>query len=124
MGDFVEKELHEINSKLDRLLEILEELRGAKRAKARVRKENRKRLPPLTDEEIKTFQNQFAALYERWRAGQEVEVQNELETFDVILLRRFADANNLNVTAKMPRPRLLHLIGTRFREKRQLLDNV
>jgi hypothetical protein len=36
-------------------------------------------------------------------------------------LRRFADANNLNVTSKTPKQKIMKLIAGRFRERRQLL---
>ena len=39
-------------------------------------------------------------------------------------LRKFADANNLNVTAKTPKERVIQLVGFRFREKKQLTHNV
>jgi hypothetical protein len=75
---------------------------------------------PLTQEEIDSYRAKFDLLYERWLSGQEVEVQGELENFNADDLRRFADANNLNVTSKMPKQKVLHLIGARFREKKQL----
>jgi hypothetical protein len=75
---------------------------------------------PLTPEQVQAHQVKFNTMYERWLLGQEMEVQNELEKLDVEELRRFADSNNLNVTSKMPQQKLLHLIGARFREKKQL----
>jgi hypothetical protein len=36
-------------------------------------------------------------------------------------LRRFADANNLTVTSKTTKQKLLQLIAGRFRERRQLM---
>ncbi len=47
-------------------------------------------------------------------------MQGELDRLDVEELRRFADSNNLNGTYKMSKERLLHIIGARFREKKQL----
>jgi hypothetical protein len=52
--------------------------------------------------------------------GREIEVQSELDGIELDQLRRFADANNLNVTAKMSKSRILELVSARFREKRQL----
>ena len=105
--------LDALEAKLDRVLAILE---SKKTSKARPKA----KLTPLTESEISGLQKQFGALFDRWMAGEEIEVEAELEKLDVEQLRRFADANNLNVTSKMPRGRVLQLIGARFREKRQL----
>jgi len=75
---------------------------------------------PLTQDDITALQAQFARLYERWIDGNELETQDALEQLDADQLRRLADANNLNVTSKMPKQKVLHLIGARFREKKQL----
>lgn len=120
----VEGELRAIHAKLDQLIAAVEELRGAKRAKAEAKKAKKEKLPPLTEEEIKAHQARFAELFQRWTVGSELEVQNELEALDAEQLRRFADANNLNVTSKMAAQKVLQLIGARFREKRQLLGGL
>jgi hypothetical protein len=120
----IDSELRAIHSKLDQLIAAVEELRGAKRAKAEAKKASKGKLPPLTDEEIKSHQARFGELFERWRSGDELEVQNELEAMDADQVRRFADANNLNVTSKMSAHKVLQLIGARFREKRQLLGGL
>lgn len=120
----IDSELKAIHAKLDQLIAAVEELRGVKRAKAEAKKASKEKLPPLTDEEIKAHQTRFSELFERWRSGDELEVQNQLEAMDVDQLRRFADANNLNVTSKMSGQKVLHLIGARFREKRQLLGGL
>lgn len=111
--------LRAIEEKLELLAKSMEELRamGAARAQARRKKV---KLPPPTPEEIAAHRERFSSLYQRWMDGREVEVQSELDGFDPDQLRRFADANNLNVTAKMSKNRLLELISARFREKRQL----
>jgi len=109
---------------LDQLIAAVEELRGVKRARAEAKKAKMEKLPPLTNEEIKSHQSRFSELFDRWRSGGELEVQTELEALDAEQLRRFADANNLNVTAKMSAQKVLHLIGARFREKRQLLGGI
>ncbi|MEW5880426.1 MAG: hypothetical protein AB1761_08280 [Pseudomonadota bacterium] len=120
----IETELRAIHAKLDQLLAAVEELRAAKRAKGEAKRARKEKLPPLTDDEIKAHQVRFAGLFERWRAGNELDVQTELESMDAEQLRRFADANNLNVTSKMPVQKVLQLIGARFREKRQLLGGL
>lgn len=120
----IDSELKAIHAKLDQLIAAVEELRGAKRAKAEGKRAGKEKLPPLTDEEIASHQARFAELFESWRSGAELEVQNQLEALDADQLRRFADANNLNVTSKMPVQKVLQLIGARFREKRQLLGGL
>src|SRR5258708_32193807 len=91
------------------------------RSKSRSRPRSPKPKPvPLTEVEIRDLQLQFDNIFSRWLDGHELEVQDELEKLDVDQLRRFADANNLNITAKMPKQRVLQLIEARFREKRQL----
>ena len=112
-------ELHALHEKVDRALTLLEDLKSA-RASRSGRKTHREKPTPLTADEIKEHQARFSDLYSRWMKGQELDVQDELERLDVEGLRRFADANNLNVTSKMPKQRVLQLIGARFREKRQL----
>jgi hypothetical protein len=110
-------ELKSLNGKLDRIVTLLEEinLSGKKSPKA-----PKPKPVPLTQEEIDSYRAKFDLLYEKWLSGQEVEIQAELENFDADDLRRFADANNLNVTSKMPKQKVLHLIGARFRERKQL----
>lgn len=113
-------EIRALHEKLDRVLALLEE---SKRKTPAGRSQPRAPKPkpvPLTEAEITDLQAQFDKLFSRWLDGHELEVQDELEKFDVEKLRRFADANNLNITAKMPKQRVLQLIGARFREKRQL----
>lgn len=111
--------LRAIDEKLDLLAKGVEDLRamGASRARSRKKKE---KLPPATPEEIAAHREHFSSLYQRWMEGREVEVHSELDGIELDQLRRFADANNLNVTAKMSKNRLLELISARFREKRQL----
>lgn len=120
----IDSELKAIQAKLDQLIAAVEDLRGVKRAKAQAKKASKEKLAPLTDEEIKAHQTQFTELFERWRAGDELAVQNQLDAMDADQLRRFADANNLNVTSKMAVQKVLQLIGARFREKRQLLGGL
>lgn len=111
--------LRAIEEKLDLLAKGLEDLRATGALRARARKKKVK-LPPPTPEEIDAYREQFSSLYQRWMDGKEVEVHTELDGIEPDQLRRFADANNLNVTAKMSKNRLLEIISARFREKRQL----
>ncbi|MGE0875412.1 MAG: hypothetical protein AB7O31_12155 [Burkholderiales bacterium] len=111
--------LQALEKRLDELSRSVEELRAVTASKPKARKKKEK-LPPPTAEEIAASREQFASLFQRWMDGREIEVQAELDQFDPDRLRRFADANNLNVTAKMSKERILALVAARFREKRQL----
>ena len=71
-------------------------------------------------ENITKYKEKFSGLYEQWLGNDEIKVQSELESLEADELRRFADANNLNVTSKTPKQKCLQLIAARFREKRQL----
>ena len=113
------KELDLMHEKLDRILDLLQKREG-KAAALKERQRQKQKPPALTEEEMHKLQDRFASLYERWLSGDEHAVQDELESLDADELRRFADANNLNVTSKMPKQKVLQLIGARFREKRQL----
>lgn len=113
----LQNEINSIHEKLDRVLFLLEEI-GTRKAKSP--KRPKAKPLPLTQEEIDSYRVTFDGLYEKWLSGRELDVQGELDKFSVEDLRRFADANNLNVTSKMPSQKLLHLIGARFRERRQL----
>jgi hypothetical protein len=109
----------ELDKKLDRILEILD-ARRAKRSGARPARDRQ----PLTDEDMRQYQIKFQQLYTAWLAGEELEVQDELEALNVEELRRFADANNLNITSKSSKAKALQLIAARFREKRQLMQGL
>ena len=124
MSNDIQDELRAIHAKLDQLVAAVEELRGAKRAKADAKRAKRQKPPPLTEDEIKTHQARFSQLFDQWMDGHEIEVQTELEKLDAEQLRRFGDANNLNITSKMPAQKVLQLISGRFREKRQLLGGM
>lgn len=82
------------------------------------------KLPALTVEDIKNHQNKFAELYQLWLGGFESKVRDELEKYPVGELRRFGDANNLNVTSRMPKEKILLQISIRFREKKLLTQNI
>lgn len=124
MAQDFEAELRAINAKLDQLIAAVDELRAVKKAKAESKKAKKEKLPPMTEDEMKAHQVRFGQLFDKWMAGDELEVQTELEKLDPDQLRRFADANNLNVTSKMAAQKVLQLIGARFREKRQLLGGM
>lgn len=124
MSSDIDEQLRSINAKLDKLIDGIEELRGKKRSQLNAKKARKEKLAPLTQEDIDAHQTLFAELFERWRNGEELDVQTRLEQFDVDQLRRFADANNLNVTSKMSAQKVLQLIAARFREKRQLLSGM
>ncbi|MCI0693745.1 hypothetical protein L0337_17280 [candidate division KSB1 bacterium] len=112
-------ELRLLNSNIIELINALKQFEQSKSAKPKSSK-----LAPLTPEERLELQNKFEYLYELWLAGHEFEVQKELETFSVEEARRLADANNLNVTSKMSKEKVLNLIGIRFREKKMLNSNL
>lgn len=117
--DQISESLKHMQEQLDAILLIVKELQNKKRAKAAAKKAKAKPTP-LTEEEITKYKEKFSVLYEQWLTGDEVKVQSELENLEADELRRFADANNLNVTSKTPKPKCLQLIAARFREKRQL----
>jgi hypothetical protein len=107
-------EIRLLHEKIDRILLLLEKKRTPKSVS------NGRGAEPLTSDEIHALQERFEELFAAWTAGNEIAVSEKLEKTAVEDLRRFADANNLNVTAKMSKERVLQLIGARFREKRQL----
>lgn len=111
-------ELTALHEKLDRILTILES--SEIRPKSLSRKLPKPKALPLTQDEIDSHKAKFDLLYDQWLSGNETEVQSELEKIDADEIRRFGDANNLNVTSKMPKQKVLHLIAARFREKKQL----
>jgi hypothetical protein len=116
-------ELKSLSGRLDRIESALSELVGKKKQKAES-KRNQAKPAPLTPEEVGPLQERFKKLYSRWLEGEETSVREELEAMSVEDLRKFADANNLNVTAKTSKERVIQLVGFRFREKKQLTHNV
>jgi hypothetical protein len=92
-----------------------------RRASAPATRTLKQKSPPLTAEEIPTLQQRFDSLFREWDSGKEIEVEKELEAMKADALRRFADANNLNVTSKTTKQKVMALIAARFRERRQLL---
>lgn len=112
-------ELKALGQKVDRLFSLLESF-GTEEKSRRSRRKSQPKLAPTTPEEALKHQTKFGELYERWLSGDELGVHAQLDRFDVEELRRFADSNNLNVTSKMSKERVLQLVGARFREKKQL----
>src|SRR3990172_2474655 len=101
--DQITESLKHLQAQLDEELSIVKELQSQKRERAAAKKAAKAKPSPLTEEEITKYKDQFSILYERWLGGDEVNVQNQLEALDADELRRFADANNLNVTSKTPK---------------------
>ncbi|MCZ2292268.1 MAG: hypothetical protein LC125_10015 [Burkholderiales bacterium] len=117
-------EIQKLHEKLDRVLALLEIRKPSASRKAADRRAKLEKHQPLTEEEIKQQQEKFQELFTRWMSGFELEVQNELEAADADALRRFADANNLNITTRTPKAKAMQLIAARFREKRQLMQGL
>ena len=122
--DELKFEIERIHTKLDRILAILDAKAVSADRKLAERRNKQEKSPPLTEDEIKQQQERFQELFAKWMAGFELEVQNELEAADADSLRRFADANNLNITTKTPKAKAMQLIAARFREKRQLMQGL
>ncbi|MCE7951573.1 MAG: hypothetical protein DYH18_10790 [Xanthomonadales bacterium PRO7] len=123
-NDNLRLEISKLHEKLDRILVLLDARTASAQKKAADRKAKQQKPKPLTEAEIRLQQEHFQELFSRWMNGSEVEVQNELEREDADALRRFADANNLNITTKTPKTKALQLIAARFREKRQLMQGL
>jgi hypothetical protein len=116
MSEKVEDQLKVLIEKVDRVLLLLE--RPVKQVTGRTKKE---KSAPLTDEEMARYQASFEKLFKTWDEGQELQVEKHLDSMDADELRRFADANNLNVTTKTSKQKVMQLIAGRFRERRQLV---
>ncbi len=121
MDNDVREKLEELNTKIDRLLEAVKELQDRGKARTEPKKTPAKSPISTSPKAIEDSEKLFSALFERWLAGEHLEVRAELEKMDADTIRHFADANNLNVTAKTPMAKTMELISARFREKKQLL---
>lgn len=121
MDDDTLAKLSEINAKLDLILSELKSLSERRKSPSEPKRPTQRRPAPTTPEAIREDEMLFARLFDRWLSGEHLEVRNELERMDADTIRRFADANNLNVTAKTPTAKVMELISARFREKKQLL---
>ena len=117
----LEEQLKLLLEKVDRILSLLE-TRPKRAPGGAIREKAAKgRLSPLGPDDIKGEQERFERLYGIWDAGEELQVADELDAMAADELRRFADANNLNVTSKTSKQKVLKLISGRFRERRQLM---
>jgi hypothetical protein len=117
----LEAQVQILLEKVDRILSLLEARPSAARqhkVRARMHKE---KSPPLTPDEIARHQDHFEKLYSIWDAGEELQVEKELAAMDADEVRRFADANNLSITSKTSKQKVMQLIAGRFRERRQLM---
>jgi len=112
-------EVKELNNNFRELFDYLKSSQ-----KSSPKRSPKVRLPALTEEEIKNYQSRFMELYQLWLDGFESKVLDELEKYSIEDLRRFGDANNLNVTSRMPKDKVLHQISIRFREKKLLTQNI
>ena len=118
MAQTVEDQLRVLLEKVDRILSLLEA--GAVKPR-RPKLETKVKAPPQGAEEIARHQEHFERLYQSWDNGDESRVEKILDEMPADDLRRFADANNLNVTSKTPKQKTMKLVAGRFRERRQLL---
>lgn len=121
MSQSIEEQMKLLHEKIDRILVLLEEKSAVSNQRTASPKTQKQKSLPLSAEEISRFQDRFEKLYMTWDAGEEVQVEKELDTMDLDEIRRFADANNLNVTSKTPKQKIMQLIAGRFRERRQLV---
>jgi hypothetical protein len=119
MPQTVEEQLKLLLEKVDRILSLLEMQQPRRRLAGE--KTTKKKAIPLTTEEIEVLQQRFERIFGTWDAGEELQAEKELESMGVQELRRFADANNLNVTSKTTKQKVMQLIAGRFRERRQLM---
>ena len=121
MSSTLEEQLTLLLEKVDRILLLLETRPGP--ARQRVVGEGTRKEKPLLliSDDITRHQERFEKLYGTWDAGEGLQVVDELEAMHADELRKFADGNNLNVTSKTPKRKVMKLIAGRFRERRQLM---
>ncbi len=121
MPEKFEEQMKILLEKVDRILLLLDsQSRESQRRKTTIPTSKRKPVP-LGAEETARYQEQFERLFKAWDTGEELKVEKELDQMDANELRRFADANNLNVTSKTAKQKVMRLIAGRFRERRQLM---
>jgi hypothetical protein len=121
MSPTQEEQLQLLLEKVDRILSLLETRSSAVGLRAAGAKTQKEKPAPLSSDDITRLQERFEKLYGIWDAGEELQAEKELGAMDADELRRFADANNLNVTSKTPKQKIMQLIAGRFRERRQLM---
>lgn len=118
MDKDVEVRLASIDQKISEILTLLQSLQPRTRVRAPASK--KMRLSSISPAQLAEFRTEFDMLFDHWSTGADYEVLAKLESMDAERLRMLADANNLNVTSKMSKEKVLNLIGMRFREKKQL----
>ena len=121
MSPTLEEQMKLLLEKVDRILSLLETRSNAAPKRAVREKTAKEKLSTVGPDDIKRDQERFEKLYGIWDVGEGLQVVNELEAMDATELRKFADANNLNVTSKTPQRKVMQLIDGRFRERRQLM---
>lgn len=121
MSGLLDEQLKLLHEKLDRIISLLEARQKPAVGRQAADKARTKKLPPVSPDDITREQERFERLYGIWQAGEELKVVSELDAMQADELRRFADANNLNVTSKTPKQKVMKLIDGRFRERRQLM---
>lgn len=120
MSQKLEEQIKLLHEKVDRMLALLEARSEESRTRAKAPRAQKQKAPPLSGDEMEKHQARFERLFETWSTGEELQVEKELDAMDADEIRRFADANNLNVTTKTPKQKVMQLIAGRFRERRQL----
>jgi hypothetical protein len=118
MSVTLEEQLKLLVEKVDRILSLLEKRPKRAPGGALGEKSAKRKVSPPSPDDVKRDQERFERLYEIWDAGEELQVVDSMQADE---LRRFADANNLNVTSKTPKRKIMQLISGRFRERRQLM---
>ncbi len=117
------REIQNLSKMVRTLDEKVDFLVGKKKEQQQKSNAKRTKISPMSDQDIESYKQKFNILYENWLDGEELKVTNELESSSPDELRRFADANNLNVTSKTSKDKTLQLISLRFREKKMLSSN-
>ena len=121
MSSTLEEQLTLLLEKVDRILLLLETRPGPAHQRVVGKDTGKEKLSPLSSDDITRHQERFEKLYGTWDAGEGLQVVDELEAMHADELRKFADANNLNVTSKTPKGKVIKLIVGSFRERRQLM---
>ena len=121
MSSTLEEQLTLLLEKVDRILLLLETRPGPAHQRVVGEDTGKEKPSPLSSDDITRHQERFEKLYGAWDAGEGLQVVDELVAMHADELRKFADANNLNVTSKTPKRKVMKLIAGRFRERRQLM---
>jgi len=116
-------EVQEIKGTLLSIENKIDELVTKKNIQREKSKKIKVKSKPLDEAEILKYKEQFNVLFDNWINGNELEVSQELERLSPDEIRNFGQANNLNVTSKMSKEKVMNLINMRFREKKMLTSN-